>query len=50
MESFALWHPANPEPYKECPKAPRHHIHKINKLHLQVIEVNTNNKEASKAL
>ncbi len=34
----------------ECPEAPKHHIYKINKLYLQVIEVDTDNKEASEAL
>ncbi len=34
---------------KECPEAPWHHVHEIDKLYPQVIEVDTNNEEASEA-
>ena len=34
---------------KECPEAPRHHIHEINELHPRVMEVDTDDEEAGEA-
>ena len=34
---------------KECPEAPRHHIHEINELYPRVMEVDTDDEEAGEA-